>query len=108
LAAVTGDAAANPFKAGQLFGVDVDHVAGLGSLIPIDCLSRLQVPQAPEPDGLEPTAKSRERRCQVLGVAPHGAALIAQCPALLLLLRIERAPLDAAYAASIYQCRYPA
>jgi hypothetical protein len=104
LAAVTGDAVANPFQADQLFGVDVDHVAGLGPLIPAASLSGLQVPQAPDPDGLEPTANSRERCCQVLGDAPHGASLTAQCSALLLLLRIERPPPDTAHATSIHQC----
>jgi hypothetical protein len=62
LAAITGDAVTDPLKAGQLFGVDVDHVAGQGPLVPADWFSGLQVLQATKPDGLEPTANSRERR----------------------------------------------
>jgi hypothetical protein len=89
-------------------GVDVDHVAGLSPLIPADWLFGLQVSQAPEHDGLEPTANGRERSCQVLGDAPHGAALMPWCPGLLLLPWIERPPLGAANTASTYQCRCPA
>jgi hypothetical protein len=102
-AAITSDAVANPFKAGQLFGVDVDHVAELGPFISADWLLGLQVPQVPKPDGLEPTANGRERSCQLLGDAPHRAAFMAQCPCLLLLLRVEGLLLGAENATSIHQ-----
>jgi hypothetical protein len=53
---ITGDAVTDPLKARQLFGVDMDHVAGLRPLVPADWLFGLQVPQTPEPNGFEPTA----------------------------------------------------
>jgi hypothetical protein len=46
LAAITADAMANPLKACQLLGVDVDHVARLRPLVPADWLSGLQVPKS--------------------------------------------------------------
>jgi hypothetical protein len=103
LLAAAGDAVTDPLKADQLFGVDLDHVAGLGPLVPADWLFGLQVSQATKPDVLEPTANSRERRCQVFGDALHCEALMAQCPGLLLLLQIERPPLSAAHTPSIRQ-----
>ncbi len=77
LVAITGDAVANSPKAGQLFGVDMDHVAELSQLVPANRILELQASQANEPDALEPTANGRERRYQVVGDATHGATLMA-------------------------------
>jgi len=53
------NAMADPLKAGQLFGVDVDHVAGLGPLVPAHSLFGLQVLEATQPLGFEPAANCR-------------------------------------------------
>jgi hypothetical protein len=113
---ITGDALTDPLKARQLslirrslrLGVDVDHVAGLRSLVPADWLCGLQVSQTPEPNGYEPTANGGQRCCQVFGDATHGAAFMVQCPGLLLLPWIERPPLGTANTTSIHQCHCPA
>ena len=88
---------ANPLKAGQLsllrrslrLGVDVDHVAGLSPLVPADWLFGLQVPERAQAHRLEPATRVEERHSQGFGDAPHRAALMVQCPGLLLLLRMS-------------------
>jgi hypothetical protein len=50
---ITGDLVIQPLKAGKLFGVDVDHVSGLSSLVAAHRIFWLQVPEPAEQDGTE-------------------------------------------------------
>jgi hypothetical protein len=103
--AISGDPVTDPFKAGQLFGVDVDHVARLCPLVAAHQLSGLQVLESAETQGLEHSAHSGERCSQDPGNATEGAALMAEVNGALQLQWIERPPLGAANTASIHQSR---
>jgi hypothetical protein len=89
---ITGDALTYPLRLGQLYGVDVDLVAGLRRLGPTDWLSGLQVSQATKSYDYEPTPYSGEGCYQLISDAPHRATLMAQSSGLLQLLRIELPP----------------
>ena len=93
----------DPFKAGQLFGVDVDHVAGPCPLVAPHWLSRLQVLEPAETQGFEHPAHGGERRRQHPGHSSERATLMAEVHSALQLLWIERPPLCAANTASIHQ-----
>jgi len=103
-AAIPGDTDANPVKASQLFGVDVDHVAGLCPLVAAHWLGGLQVLEPAKPYGFEHSANGGERRCQPPGNTTESAALMAEVHSALQLLWIERPPLGAANTPSIHQC----
>jgi len=93
--AITGDPVTDPFKASQLFGVDVDHVAGLCPLVAAHRLCRLQVLEPAKPYGLEHPANGGERSCQHPGNTTEGAALMTEVHSALQLQWIERPPLTA-------------
>jgi len=76
--AISGDQVTNPLKAGQLFGVDVDHVAGPCPLVAAHWLSRLQVLESAETLGLEHPAHSGEVRGQDPGNTTEREALMAK------------------------------
>ena len=103
-AAISADPVTDPFKAGQLFGVEVDHVAGLCPLVAAHRLCGLQVLESAETQGLAHSAHSGERCSQDPGNATEGAALMAEGNGALQLQWIERPPLGAANTASIHQC----
>ena len=75
---ITGDSITNPLKAGQLFGGDVDYVAGPCSLIAAHRLGGLQVLEPPKPYDLEHLTKGGDRSCQHPGNATESAALMAE------------------------------
>jgi hypothetical protein len=103
-AAISGDPVTNPLKAGELFGVDVDHVAWLCPLVAGHRLCRLQVLESAETQGLEYPTKGGERSCQHPGNTTEDAPLMAELHSALQLQWIERPPLCAANTASIHQC----
>jgi hypothetical protein len=76
--AISGDPVTDPFKAGQLFGVDVDHVARLCPLVAAHRFGGLQVLEPAKPYGLEHPANGGERSCQHPGNATEGAPLMAE------------------------------
>jgi hypothetical protein len=102
--AITSDPVTTPLKANDLFGTDVDHVAGLCSLVPAHRLCRLQVLEPSKLYGLEHSAHGGERRRQHPGHSSERAALMAEVNGALQLLWIECPPLGAAHTASIHQC----
>jgi hypothetical protein len=93
----------HPLKAGELFGVDVDHVARSGPLVAAHWLCRLQVLEPAETQGLEHPANGGKRRRQHPGHSSERAALMAEVNGVLQLLWIERPPLGAANTPSIHQ-----
>jgi len=104
-AAISGDPVTDPFKAGQLLGIDVDHVAGLCPLVAAHRLGRLQVLEPAKPYGLEHSTHSGERCGQDPGNATERAPLMAQVHSALQLQWIERPPLSAANTPAIHQSR---
>jgi hypothetical protein len=96
LTAVAGDPVADPLKAGQLFGVDMDHVAWLLPLVPLHRSLGLQVPQTAESKELHHPSYGRQGSAKGPGDPPEGAALVPEVQGVLQLLRIERPPLGAA------------
>ena len=101
---ISGDPVTNPLKAGELFGVDVDHVAWPCPLVATYRLDRLQILEPAETQGLEHPANGRKRCPQHPGHSSERAALMAEVNSSLQLLWIERPPLAAANTASIHQC----
>jgi hypothetical protein len=59
---ITSDPVADALKAGQLFGVDMDHVAWLGRLVAANGLGRLQILEPTETQSLEQPSHGGERR----------------------------------------------
>jgi len=102
-ASVTRDPVTDPLKAGQLLGIDVDHVAWPRPLIAAYRLSWLQVLESAEAHGLEHPTDGGEWRRQHPGHSSERAALMAEVNGALQLLWIERPPLAAANTASIHQ-----
>lgn len=102
---LTDDSVTSPFKASQLFGVDVDYFAGLDPLVAEHRFGGLQVPEPAAAKGLEQSAYGEEGYCQNPGDATDGPALIAEGHRSLELEWIERQPLRAANTASIHQSR---
>ena len=107
-APITSDAVADAFKAGQLFGGDVDHVAWLLPLVTANSFLGLQVLETSQTHGLEPASGGGQWCGQSFGDATHGAALVPERCGLLRLLWIERPPPSAANTASSHQCRWTA
>lgn len=103
--AITGDPVADTLKAGQLFGVHVDHVGRSGPLVAPHRLSWLQVLEAAQSYRLENPAHGGERCGQHPGDTARGAALMTEGDGVLQLLWIECPPLGAANTESIHQCR---
>jgi hypothetical protein len=111
-AAIFGDPVTDALKAGELFVIDVDHVAWLCPLVAAYRLSRLQVPllrrslrlEPAETQGLDHPAHGGKRRRQHPGHSSERAALMAEVNGALQLQWIERPPLGAANTASIHQC----
>ena len=94
---------AYPLETGQLFGVDMDHVAGALPLVALHWLPGLQIPEPAKPQGVHHPPDSGEGRLQGLGNSAERAALVAVIHGLLQLLRIERPPLAAANTPAIRQ-----
>ena len=103
--AITRDPVTDALKASQLLGVDVDHVAGPGPLVPAHRLGWLQVIEPAEAQALEHSAHGGERCRQDSGHSPESAALMTEVDGALELLCIERPPPAAANTASIHQSR---
>jgi hypothetical protein len=87
LATIACDAAADPFEPGQLFGVDMDHVARLLPLVPLHRGLGFQVPQAAMAQGFHRPRHGRQRRANDLGNPLDGAALVPEIHRVLRLLR---------------------
>ena len=104
LASISGNPVTDALKAGELFGVDVDHVAWPFPLVATYRLGGLQVLEPAETQGLEHPANGGKRRRQNPGHSSERAALMAEVNSALQLLWIERPPLGAANTASIHQC----
>ena len=89
-------------KAGELFGVDVDHVAWPWPLVATYRLGGLQVLEPAETQGLEHRANGGKRHRQNPGHSSERAALMAEVNNALQLLWIERPPLGVANTASTH------
>ena len=94
---------AHPLETGQLFGVDVYHVAGALPLVALHWLPGLQIPEPAKPQGVHHLPDGGEGSLQGLGDSAECAALVAVIHGLLQLLRIERPPLAAANTPAIRQ-----
>lgn len=103
LTTIAGDAVPDPLETGKLLGVDMDHVARLLPLVPLNRGFGLEVPQPPEPQSLHRPPDGRQRSPHSLCDPPEGAALVPEIHGMVQLLRIERPPLDAANTPSIRQ-----
>jgi hypothetical protein len=104
LLTVAGDVVADPVKAGQLLDVDVDQVARRLALAALHWRFVLQIPQPPEPQGVQNSGHGGEGNRQQPGDVVHVQSLMPQLHGALEVLRIERPPLCAANTASIRQC----
>ena len=103
LTAVAGDAVADPLEPGELFGVDMDHVARLLPLVSLHRRLGVEVPQLSKAQSLHRPRDGRQRSSHSVGNPPEGAALVPEVHGVLQLLRIERPPLGAANTPSIRQ-----
>jgi hypothetical protein len=104
-ATIACDVVADPFEAGQLFGVDMDHVARLLLLVALQRGLGFQAPQTDNAHGFHRPRHGRQRRATDLGNPPDGAALVPEIHRVLQLQRTESAPLGTVNAASIRKGR---
>jgi hypothetical protein len=102
-APIASDPVPDAIKPGQLFDVDVDHVARLRPLVSPYRHWWLQLFKAAQAKGFEGATDSGERQGQQACDATEGAALMAQGNGALQMLWLERPPLAAANTASIHQ-----
>jgi hypothetical protein len=93
---IPGDPVAHTLETDQLFGGDVDHVAGALPLVALHWLLGLQVPESAKPQGVHHPPDSGEGRLEGLGDSAERAALVALIHGLLQLLRIDVASASAA------------
>ena len=91
-APIASDPVPDAIKPGQLFDVDVDHVARPRPLLPLYQHWWLQLFKAAQSHRFEGATDSGERQGQQAGDAPEGAALMAQGNGALQMLWIERPP----------------
>ena len=73
---VAGDPVANAVEPGQLFDVDMDHVAGLLPLVSLHRRSGLQVTQPVQPQAPHHPGQGADRHQQQPGDPPEGPALV--------------------------------
>jgi len=71
LTAVAGDPVPHLAEPGQLFGVEMDHVARLLPLVPLHRSLGLEVPQQPEPKGFHDPSDRGEGSAYGLGDLPE-------------------------------------
>jgi len=88
-APIIGDPVTHSLKASQLFGIDVDHVAGSGPLVAAQRLGWLQVLEPAKPYGLEHSANGGELFRKQPGDASEGAELMTQLNRVLQLMWID-------------------
>ncbi len=99
---------ADTLEAGQLFDVDMDHVAGALPLVAPHRRLGIKVLESTQRQGVHHPPDCRQGRLESLGEATKFAALVPEVYGLLQLLRIERPPLAAANSPSIHQRRHAA
>ncbi len=67
MTAIPGDPMADPLGTGQLFGVDMDHVARALPLVALHWLLGLQIPEPAKPQGVHRPPDSGKGRLEGLG-----------------------------------------
>jgi hypothetical protein len=87
---VTGDPVANTLEPGQLFDVDMDHVAGPLPLVSLHRWRGVEVPQPVQPQAPHRPGQGADRNQQQSGDLPEDAALVPELHGLLQLLRAVR------------------
>jgi hypothetical protein len=95
---------AHPLKAGQLFGVDMNHVPRLLPLVSLDRLFGLQVAQPAKAKGVHGPAHGREGHLEQSGDPPERASLMPQDNGLFQSPLIQGPLLAVAHAPPIGQC----
>ena len=103
MTAVAGDPMADTLETGELFCVDMDHVARALPLVALHWLLGLQIVEPAKPQRVDHPPDGGEGRLEGPGDAAECAALMPEVHGLLQLLRIERPPLVAANTPSIRQ-----
>jgi hypothetical protein len=105
--AITGDPVTYTLKAGQLFGIDVGHVAGPCPLITAKRLDGLQVHEWAKPYGVDHHAIGGERPRQHPCQSSEPAPLMGELIGAFQLKWIERPPMSATNTSSIHSAAAP-
>jgi len=103
LLVIAGDAVAYLPEPHQRLDVDMDHIPLVLPLVLLHRCSGFQVPHSPQLQMSESPGHAGEGRLEHPGDVAEVEPLVAEIHRLLEPLRIERSPLGAAHALSIYQ-----